>query len=393
MIDFGHVWAGPYCTALLADMGAEVIKVESRHRVDIHRRQGPYAAGRPGVDRSGVWNTQNRGKRSVALNLSTERGRELARALVAESDVVVENFAPGVMDRLGLGYAALAAVRPDIVMASLSAFGQDGPQRAFVGYGPSLDAWSGLDALTAREGGPPNALGGMFPDTGSAVHAASAVLAALRDRDQSGRGCHIDVSELEVSILLLADRVCAALAGERVTATGNGDPHVFPHDCYPCDGDDAWVAVSAPDPAAWHALCAVIGRPDWAAEPSLQDAAGRRSRAPEIDAAIAAWTRSHAPLDAMQMLQEAGVPAGAAHDARSLLADPHLAARGFFREVVHPEAGAQPMYGPIWRLDGVAPPIARPAPALGGDDAYVLGAVLGLPEDERAALAVAGVAH
>ncbi len=159
VIDFGHVWAGPYCAALLADMGADVIKVESSHRVDIHRRQGPYPDREPGLNRSGVWNSQNRGKRSVALNLSTDEGRDLARRLVAKSDVVIENFAPGVMKRLGLDYASLSALNPGLVMASLSAFGQEGPQKGYVGYGPSLDAWSGLDSMTAYLDGGPNALG------------------------------------------------------------------------------------------------------------------------------------------------------------------------------------------------------------------------------------------
>ena len=378
VIDFGHVWAGPYCAALLADMGAEVIKVESAQRLDVHRRQGPYAERKPGVNRSGVWNAQNRGKRSVTLNLSTARGRELAAALVDTADVVIENFAPGVMKRRGLDYGTLSARRPELVMVSLSAFGQEGPQQSYVGYGPSLDAWAGLDALTAYAGGEPNALGGIFPDTGSALHGAVAILAALRRRNRTGAGRHIDLSELEVSILLLADAVARDLGGEAIRATGNQDGRHAPQGAYRCAGDDAWIALSVVDEASWLGLCGALERTDWAADAGLRTLAGRKARSAEIDAAIATWAAQRERHDAMVSLQRHHVPAGEAHDARSLLADPHLAARGFFATIVHPEVGPHPVYAPIWRFDGAATACNVAAPMLGADNAYVLERVLGV---------------
>jgi len=393
VIDFGHVWAGPYCAALLADMGADVIKVESAHRLDVHRRQGPYAQGKVGINRSGVWNAQNRGKRSVTLNLATERGRDLARALAASADVVIENFAPGVMARLGLGYEALSAAKPDLVMTSLSAFGQEGPQQSYVGYGPSLDAWAGLDALTAYEEGEPNALGGIFPDTGSALHAAAAILAALRRRDRTGAGCYIDVSELEVSVLLLADLVARNLGGETIRASGNSDGEHFPQGGFRCAGDDRWIALGVVDDASWSGLCALLDRADWSSDPALRSVAGRRSRAAEIDAAIRAWAASRAPAQAMLELQQHGVPAGVAHDAKSLLADPHLRERGFFVDLTHPEVGVHPVYAPIWRIAGGEASIDRPAPVLGADNDYVLRDVLGLPAGEVDALVAAKVVY
>jgi crotonobetainyl-CoA:carnitine CoA-transferase CaiB-like acyl-CoA transferase len=386
VIDFGHVWAGPYCAALLADMGAEVIKIESAQRLDVHRRQGPYAERRVGVNRSGVWNAQNRGKRSVTLNLATERGRELAAALVDDADVVIENFAPGVMKRLGLDYPMLSARRPGLVMASLSAFGQEGPQRSYVGYGPSLDAWAGLDALTAHAGGEPNALGGIFPDTGSALHAAAAILAALRRRDRTGSGCYIDLSELEVSILLLGDAVARELGGETIRATGNHDGRHVPQGAWPCAGDDAWIALSVVDEPSWQGLCAALGRVDWAADPALRTPEGREPRAGEIDAAIAAWASARERHDAMLTLQRHRVPSGEAHDARSLLADPHLVERGFFASIVHPEVGPHPVYAPIWRLDGAATRFDAAAPVLGADNQYVLERILGVAPADVARL-------
>ena len=387
VIDFGHVWAGPYCAALLADMGAEVIKVESRHRVDIHRRQGPYPDGRPGLNRSGVWNTQNRGKRSVALNLSTEEGRDLARRLVSISDVVIENFAPGVMHRLELDYPVLSGPNPRLVMASLSAFGQDGPQKSYVGYGPSLDAWSGLDRMTAYSDGGPNALGGVFPDTGSALHAATAILAALHDRERTGRGCYIDISELEVSVLLLGDLASESFNGHPDKPYGNADPFVFPHDCYRCAGDDGWLALSIPDVRAWKGLCEVLVRKDWATETGLDSVEGRRARSDEIERAIREWCLAREPREAMEELQAHGVPAAIPNTARTLLSDPHLVARGFFQTVEHSEAGPQPIYGPIWRFQREALPIAGAAPMLGADNDYVLGKLLGLARAEIAELA------
>ena len=393
VIDFGHVWAGPYCAALLADMGAEVIKVESAHRLDVHRRQGPYAERQAGVNRSGVWNAQNRGKRSVTLNLSTERGRTLAKSLVEAADVVIENFAPGVMDRLGLGYASLSTTKPDLVMASLSAFGQEGPQQSFVGYGPSLDAWAGLDALTAYAEGEPNALGGIFPDTGSALHAAAAILAALRRRNRTGYGCYIDLSELEVSVLLLGDFVARDLNGAPVHASGNSYGGHFPQGGYRCLGGEAWIALSVVDETSWKGLCTVLGREEWARDHELSTADCRRMKAAEIDSAIAAWTSARSEYEAMLDLQRNGVPAGVAHNAQSLLADPHLAERRFFATLQHPEVGPHPVYGPIWRIDGAIDTLDTPAPMLGADNEYVLGSILGLPSGDIEALVAERVVY
>lgn len=387
IIDFGHVWAGPYCTATLADMGADVIKIESRHRIDIHRRQGPYVDKTPGLDNSGVWNAQNRNKRSVTLNLSTPEGKRLAKELVAQSDVVIENFAPGVMKRLGLDYDNLCKVKPDIIMTSLSAFGQDGPQKTYVGYGPSLDAWAGLNVLTAYQGGPPNALGGVFPDTGSALFAAVGIMAALSRRDRTGLGQYIDVSELEVSILLAADRVLDSINGGEPPATGNAHPTAFSQGVYRCGDDQAWIAVSALDFDTWKKLCTMLGRPDLGEHPDVSDPATRSPWQKEVEQALGDWCSAREPLAAMQQLQHAGVPAGIAHDAASLLRDPQLTERGFFKTVHHPQMGDQILYGPIWRTRDMPDTIRRPAPTLGQHSHEVLSTWLGMSDEEINALA------
>lgn len=345
VVDFGHVWAGPYCSATLADMGAEVIKIESPQRMDIHRRQGPYPDMIPGPNRSGVWNAQNRGKKSMSLNLATEEGRDLALQLVATADVVVENFAPGVMAKLGLDFVQLKAVRPDIVMLSLSAFGQQGPQRRVVGYGPSLDAWSGLTATTCYADGDPKALGGIFPDTGSALAGVAAVLAALRHRDRTGVGRHIDISELELSILLLSDIVIDAINGIQQDVPPVGLPQAS------FRTSDGWLSITVGTAGERAALCTLLG---------LQDEPGDEA----LLCALSVWNAERTAGDGMQALQAAGIAAGAAHDVTGLQADPQLVARGFFQQVRHPEVGEQLMYGPIWRVNGRTATLAA-APLLG----------------------------
>lgn len=386
IVDFGHVWAGPYCTATLADMGADVIKIESRQRIDIHRRQGPYVDKVAGFDNSGVWNAQNRGKRSVTLNLSTPEGRRLAKELVAQSDVVVENFAPGVMNRLGLDYDSLCEVKPDIIMASLSAFGQDGPQKTYVGYGPSLDAWAGLNALTAYQNGPPNALGGVFPDTGSALFAAVGILAALGNRDRTKRGQYIDVSELEVSILLAADRTLDGINGGETPATGNTNPAAFSQGVYLCADGHTWIAVSALESATWKKLCVVVGRPDLAHATEFPDQALGSAQRHEVEKALSVWCSCRDPLDAMRQLQDAGVPAGVSHDVSTLLQDPQLKARSYFKTVPHPQMGNQVLYGSIWRMRNMPDAIQRPAPTLGQHSHEVLRDWLHMNDDEITSL-------
>jgi len=368
VLDFGHVWAGPYAAATLADLGADVIKIESPKRLDVHRRQGPYPDNEPGVNRSGVWNAQNRNKQSVCLDLTDETDRERAKQLVRASDVVIENFSPGVMKKLGLDYESLCAVKPDVIMASLSAFGQHGPQSKYVGYGPSLDAWSGLCSLNAYEDGLPLALGGMFPDTSSALYACFAITAALRHRDETGEGRYIDLSELEVSILLLAD-ILVQFPSEDVPKQylGNNDPYAMLTGSYPCAGDDEWITISVEDDLSWRGLCAALGKAEWAD--------GRRPDVRAIDEAIRTWTSARSKRDAFETLQKNDVPAGMAMTIEDLLHDPHFQAREFFRSVQHPEVGAQTIYAPIWRFDGEAGE-TRPAPLLGQQTEEVLAPLL-----------------
>src|SRR6185369_12485224 len=213
---------------------------------------------------------------------------------------------------------------------------------------------------------------------GSALHAVVAILAALHRREHAGSGCYIDLSELEVSVLLLADLVARNLSGETIRALGNNDGVHFPQGGFRCAGDDRWIALGVVDDASWGGLCTLLGRADWAQDPLLRSPAARRTRAAEIDSAIAAWASTREPLQAMLELQRHLVPAGVAHDAASLLEDSHLRDRAFFVDIAHDEVGLHPVYAPIWRIDGGAASFSRPAPMLGADNEYVLRELLGL---------------
>ncbi|MDN5346517.1 MAG: hypothetical protein PWP65_81 [Clostridia bacterium] len=387
VVDFGHVWAGPYCAQILADMGAEVIKVESKKRTDVHRRQGPYPGGVPGLNRSGVWNAQNRGKLSCTIDLTHPEGASLAKRLVAISDVVIENFSPRVMQKLGLDYENLKLVKPDIIMLSLSAFGHTGPQRDYVGYGPSIDAWAGLDYLTGYPDGPPESLGGMFPDTASALYGAFAVLVALYNREKSSEGQYIDVSQMEVSINLIADALVEqAVTGKNSGRLGNSHPFKHPHGCYPCQGEDKWIAIAVESEEEWVALCRVMNRPDLATDPRYADPASRQQHREELDTLISFWTSQFEPYRLMELLQASGVAAGPSLNVPELLADPHLKERRAFWELDHPEVGRQIVYGPCWRLSATPGGISQPAPLLGEDNDYVFRQLLGLTEGEIARL-------
>jgi benzylsuccinate CoA-transferase BbsF subunit len=236
--DFTWVWAGPFCTLQLAHLGAEVIRVESASRTCVTRLLPPFADGRPGANRSGYFNQYNQGKLSLALDLKQAEGIAVARELVAQCDIVCENFAAGVMDRMGLGYETLRALRPDLIMIALSGYGASGPDREFVSYGPAQVPLSGMSSLTGYAGWPPMHVGISYGDPTGGLHGAVAVLAALWHRAETGEGQYIDLSQWETSIAVLAEGVLAqSLAGAPPPRNGNRDPQLAPHGVFRCAGE------------------------------------------------------------------------------------------------------------------------------------------------------------
>lgn len=389
VIDFGWILAVPHATAWLGALGAEIIRVESHARLDLARvLPGTAADDEIGLNRAGGFNGISYSKKSVTLNLGTPRGRELARALVEHADLVTENFTPGVMERLGLDYASLRRVKPDLIMLSGSPLGQTGPHRQATGWGPNTQSFAGLPFLTGYRGGPPVGLGGFYPDFMIGVAMAFSMMAALRQRARTGEGQHIEfaMAETVASMIpdVLLDRVWNGREPER---SGNRHPDMAPHGVYPSRGDDEWVAVAVRSEEEWLALCRVIGATRWGEDERLRDVKARLLHHDELDAGISAWTRARSHYEAMHELQAAGVPAAPCLDAMELARDPQLLARGFLVEMDHAEVGPRTVAG-IPGVYGAMPGYDyAPAPCIGQHTREVLRGLLGLSDGEVEELA------
>jgi benzylsuccinate CoA-transferase BbsF subunit len=393
VIDFTVSVAGPIACAVLADMGAEVIKIEEPNSRVVARADMPPKPGAPerADNRLSNFNELNRGKRSVAFDLGKPEGRELFLKLAAKSDIVVENYSPRVVYNLGIDYESVRAVKPDIIYLSMPAFGKTGPYSEMRSYGPGVDAMSGLSHLTGYLGGPPLKPGNYFCDQNSGLHTAFAALSALYYRRQTGKGQYIEVPMIEGEIQVFAEAVMdVALNGREQTRIGNRHPSIAPHGVYPCQGSDAWIAIAAVNDAQWLALCRVMCREDLLADPRFADAVWRWHNQDALDPIIAAWTAPRDKHDLQTVLQEAGVSAAAALAVNELFDDPHVQQRGLFQFVEHPESIPFPHTRIASTLSETpAVPVAS-GPQFGGANRYVLGELLGLDDETIAGLAGRG---
>jgi len=386
--DFSWVAAGPWCTRYLAIMGAEVIKIESQHRIDMTRSSGPFSDGIAGVNLSGYFNMWNQSKRSCTINLASEKGRDIARRLVKISDIVVENFSLGTMEKFGLSYSQLKQLRPDLIMLSSSGFGRTGPQKHYVAYGRNLQAASGLSYLT----GYPGAEMGVtiiWSDYISALTNAFAILVALHHRRRTGMGQYIDVSMLEATAMQLPDAIMDyAMNGRNWSRMGNQSNTAVPHNCYRCLGDDKWVAIEVTS-EQWPDFCRAIGNLPWCHDMKFADLLQRLAHRDELDRLVESWTSQRTVEDVVSRLQRYGIAAGPSTDLEDLFADESLFDRRTLVRVAHPEAGVKVGPGLPWRMSRVLPDI-QGAPLLGGDNRYVFCELLGMSEDEVATLAQEG---
>jgi len=389
VLDLTWVLAGPYCTKVLADHGADVLKVESLSRPAptrfapfMHLSRGPHTD----PDTNGYFNEVNRNKLSIALDTRTDEGVAVLRDLIAHCDVLVENFSATVMTRLGLGYDTLRKINPRLVYVSMSGMGHTGPRAGWVSYADTVSASSGLTGLTGW--GPDDVVGVIYGhgDIVAGLQAALATVAALEHREATGRGQHIDLSQLEA----IAAHMGTSLLTASRSPAGNTHPRWSPQGVYRCLGADRWLAVSVRSDEEWAALCGVVGRPDLAAR--LPAADDRRRESSLVDGALGDWART-LPADlAAELLQEAGIPAGAVQDGRELVEhDPQLRARGFYVRMAHPAAGAFLHEGVPIRLTGTPGSIRRPAPLLGADTEEVLREVADLSPERLDRLREAGV--
>jgi crotonobetainyl-CoA:carnitine CoA-transferase CaiB-like acyl-CoA transferase len=384
IIDMAMGWAGPAATRQLADLGAEVIKVEGRAYPDWWRgsdyTEESCEAGLHEVALN--FNFLNRNKTGITLDLTRPEGADLLRRLVRESDAVVENYACGVLAKLGLDYAHLVKEKPDLVMVSMPAFGATTPWAEVRAYGSTLEHGAALPSVTGWPGDPPTMNHMAYGDPIGGMNACPAALAALLHRQRTGQGQFVDLSQVECLFPLVAPWVIEHSATGAAPLRGNRHPWLTPHGCFRCAGEDAWVVVAASD-ASWPALARTIGRPELADDPALSTDEGRRAREDELEAAVEAWTSGRTPDEAMNVLQAAGVAAGAVRHLQEVLAtDPQLIARGYWQTVDRPWLGPHRQSSPVFREEGRPYPIRTPAPTLGQSTREVLARVLGLPDAE-----------
>lgn len=388
--DFSWVGAGPFLTKPLADHGADVVKVESRTRVDPIRSMAPMRDGVAGTDRSGYFANRNTSKRSICLDLKHPSGRELALRLIEVSDVVVNNFSPGTMDRLGLGYDAARTVRPDVVYLEMPMLGTEGPHRDCRGYGLTIAAAGGLLGLTGYGDAPPVGTGTNYPDhVPNPLHGAVAVLAALRKRRRTGQGEYIELAQLESTINAIGPAIVAAAAGASVGRAGNRDDVAAPNGVYPCKGDDRWCAIAVFDDEQWAATRLVLAIAD---RPELDTTDGRRGSQPLLDRLIAEATRGWDAARLADALTASGVPASAVQTADDLVnSDVQLRDRGHWVTLDHPVMGPSLYDGIPYRFSGTSGYLRSPAPLLGADTRDVCVELLGVPDDTYDAMALEGV--
>lgn len=397
LVDVTAMWAGPFCTEQLADLGAEVIKIEPpsgdpmRGMVAPVPGSGAYPGGEPGekpFNRAGFFNQVNRGKLSASIDLKTEAGKLLLKDLVRLSDAVVDNFGGGVMDRLDLGYNVLRQVKPDIIMVCMPGFGSTGPEKDYAGYGIVLEPLSGLSSLTGyADDDMPLKTGVDHMDPMVGTYAAGALLAALLHRHRTGQGQYIEVSHLESAAFLLGEAFMEYSMNHRIPRRrGNRHPFLAPHGCYRCRGDDQWVTIAVTSDTQWEALRAAMGHPDWTNDTRFKDTEGRWQNQDELNALMETWTRQHDHYEVMHLLQQCGVAAGPVLSLRELAHDPHLRGRNFWQTIEHPEAGRHTQIGVRFKISGTSDSIRTPAPCFSQDLDYVLCHLLGKSREEVAEL-------
>jgi benzylsuccinate CoA-transferase BbsF subunit len=391
--DFTWIGAGSFTTKLLADHGADVVKIESKERMDSLRSSRPYKDGIPGINRSGYFADRNSSKRSITLNLKTEGGQALARRLIGESDVVANNFTPGTMEKFGLGYEAVRKIKKDVIYIAMSMQGDTGPESKYLGYGLTIGALTGIQYLSGLPEREPVGTGTNFADhIPNPCHAAFALLAALHHRRRSGEGQYIDVAQTEPTIALLGPTIMDfSVNGTIVERTGNQRAPVCPHGVFPCSGADRWIAISVGTDRAWRSLAEVIGVTEWLQDPNLATGAARWQRRMEIEAHLAEVTKRWLAEELMARLQEAGVAAGAVNTAADVVdRDPQLKHRGHWVTLNHPEMGPSIYNAPPFRMAGAPPVPRRPAPLFGQHTDEVCGKVFGISESEIETLRRAG---
>ena len=402
VLDSTSVFSLPYTAALMADMGAEVIKVEGPGHPDATRMGGPFSAFPENIVSEDWWNRAStyvllhRGKLSITLDLSSSKARDLFRELVGVSDVILENYSSRVMRGWGLDYEELRKVRPDIIMVSNTGYGHgEGPYSGHPAQATTLEGTHGLCWVTGYPGGPPSRAGAAHVDFLSTWTALFAIGAALHHRSRTGRGQWIDLGMYQVGVTCISEYVLDyAVNGRLGERTGNRHPFRAPQGCYRARGLDEWIALSVGSDEQWRALCELMGRPELAEDPRFDGVVGRSRHHDELDSILNQWTEHHGKYELMEVLQPVGISAGPVFDNRDTHLDPHFRARGFLESVTYPEdrgVGTRPFIGRPFKLSKGPVKVRGPAPAMGQHNWAVLGGLLGVSEEEYLALESRGL--
>ena len=398
VLDMGWVWAAPQVGSILAQLGAEVIKVEHRARPDNSRlsgvifRDGLRIEGDT-VDMSPMFHQINKGKTGITLNLKDPAGVELLKQLAETCDVVLENMSAGSVERSGIGYDALSATNPRLVMVAMSGAGQFGSLADMRTYAPTMSSFAGLESLVGYPGElPTGALNFAIGDPNAAVHGLVALFAALARRETTGRGCYIDLSQTEALFGTLTPYALLAQAeGHQPLPAGNAHPAMAPHGIYPASGDDRWLSIAIRDDEDWVALGVVAGDQSWATDSRLAVASGRIGQREALDDLLATWTATWDRDRLVAELRAAGVPASPVNDIEGVFNDSQIAARGMADKVDIPQLGPEVLFRAPWNVSGVAVATGTRGPLVGEHNERVLRGTLGLSAEEFQRLATAGV--
>ncbi len=413
--DFSWFGAGPYVTRLLAAYGAEVIRIESNTRIDGMRWQAPRKPGVPETyNISGMFNNYNPGKLGITLNLNNPRGIEIAKKLISVSDIVLDNFIPGAMEKWGLTYEELVKIKPDIIVTTMPVMGITGPYTFWRGFGTTIRTAAGIDYMTGNPDRPPIGTGmAALPDfTCNPYHAATAILSALHYRNKTGKGQFIELAQLESTVCWTETAILDYTVNKHIQmGMRNHLPYASPHGVYRCLGeerevdycampesepdhrkkDERWVAIAVFTEDEWKAFCEVIGNPPWTKDQKFATLSQRKRNEDELDRLVEEWTIKKSPEKVMMLMQKAGVAAGVVNDGEDLQTrDPQLKARGFYVYLDHPEAGRIAHDGLTFALSKTPGEIRR-APLLGEHNEYVYREVLGFSEEEVNQLITEGV--
>jgi len=385
VLDFCWVGAGAFVTRLLADLGAEVVKVESHAHPDNLRLSGPHKAGAKHLEGSGYFASRNTNKKSLALNMGHPDARAIARRLAQKCSIVTNNFRPGIMERWGLGYAELAADNPSLIYLAMPMQGSAGPNKSYIGFGSTIAAISGLVEMSGAPDRAPIGTGTHYPDhVPNPGHALVGLLAAIFHRARTGQGQYIELAQLESTVNLMGPSILRYTAcGELPHRTGNRREGAVPRGVFPCQGEDVWCAIEIESDQGWQALAEVLGRPSWMTEPALATLGGRSEFIDSIEARLAEETRRFQAADLVALLQARGIASAVVETSRDVMEDRQLMARGYWREIEHAEMGRLTVnLPPFFATEEGRTREPAPPPLLGEHTHEIATGLLGLTEGE-----------